>query len=274
MNNLSPFVVRVGISQRSTHLTDLVVRHSPMVSDYRLWVAKTLNDSYGPVVDSGLFGTATGGDIVMTVRTGGLAQSPGISRRGAASTAEVRRGQTSFILDQEDYMTVSGNVPSDDEYMFARVQENRKTTGWAAVPGTAVKNANMPIRGSILVVPNPGFYGHASSVLSLYGLAPAGSDCAIGVPPVIDATVQKPMPMHIVFPRPMGSLTVRNVDAGNSLLVSFGMGQPMIEVAKGDTILPTGGGYSLPGITEIILAMDGAGGGCKFSLDGVIGMQW
>jgi hypothetical protein len=272
MNTISPFSARVGLSRRSSHLVDLILRNNPMVTDYRLWVSRSLNDAYGTVVDSGL--TGTGGTMIMEAHTNRMALSPKIVLNGQASVAEVRRGQTSFMFDVDDYIAPAGNVPSDSEYLFARVQEKRLALGWAAVDALAVKNANMPIRGSILVVPDPGFYGHAASVFSLAGTAPAGSDCTAGSPPVIDQTVQKPMPMHIIFPRPMGSLTVRNTSAASTLLVSFGLGQPMVEVGFGQSILPTGGGFSLPGVGELIVAMEGAGAGCAFSLDGVIGHQW
>lgn len=276
MNTISPFSARVGLSRRSPHLIDLIIRNNPMVTDYRLWVSRSLDDAYGTVTgavsDSGV--TGTGGTMIMEAHTNRMALSPKIVLNGQASVAEVRRGQTSFMFDGDDYIVAAGNVPSDNEYLFARIQEKRLTLGWSAVAAAAAENANMPIRGSILVVPDPSFYGHAASVFSLAGTAPAGSACAAGSPPVIDQTVQRPMPMHIIFPRPMGSLTVRNTSVASTLLVSFGLGQPMITVAAGDSILPTGGGFSLPGVGELIVAMNGAGAGCAFSLDGVIGNQW
>lgn len=272
MNTISPFSARVGLSRRSPHLLDLIVRNNPMVTDYRLWVSRSLDDAYGTVEDSGLSGS--GGTMIMEAHTNRMAISPRIEQNGQASVAEVRRGQTSFMFDVDDYIVPAGNVPSDGEYLFARIQEKRLALGWAAVDAGAPKNSSMPIRGSILVVPDPSFYGHAASVFSLAGTAPAGSDCAAGSPPVIDQTVQKPMPMHIIFTRPMGSLTVRNTDGASTLLVSFGLGQPMVEVAAGSSILPTGGGFSLPGVGEMVVAMKGPGAGCAFSLDGVMGHQW
>lgn len=272
MNTTSPFSARVGLSRRSPHVVDLIIRNSPMVTDYRLWVSRSLDDAYGTVVNSGLAGS--GGTMIMEAHTNRMAISPKIVLNGQASVAEVRRGQTSFMFDVDDYIVPAGDIPSDSEYLFARVQENRLALGWTKVSALAVNNASMPIRGSILVVPDPSFYSHAASVFSLAGTAPAGSDCVAGIPPVIDQTVQKPMPMHIIFPRPMGSLNVRNTSAAATLLVAFGLGQPMVEVAPGGSILPTGGGFSLPGVGELIVAMKGPGVGCAISLDGVMGHQW
>lgn len=276
MNLLSFFATRVGISQRFPHLIDLVVRNAPLVTDYRLWVSRSLDDAYGTVANSGVSGS--GGTAILETRAGKMAVSPSIVRRGSAIVEETRRGQTSFMFDPDDYAgplpgPLPSNVPSDDEYMYVRVQEKRATTGWAAVDGGAMLNAGMPLRGPILVVPDSFFFGRAASVISFAGTAPAGSACEVAKPPIYDPTGQKPMPMHIVFPRPMGSLTVRNMSDTESLLVCFGWGQPMVEVAKGDTILPTGGGYSLPGVSELFIAMKGDGAGCAFHLDGVIGLS-
>lgn len=275
MNIIGPMSTRIGVSQRYPHLVDLIIRDSKLVSGYRLWLSRSLVDAYGTVEDSGLSGT--GGDQVLEVPVGKLAQSISVECRGWASTAEVRRGQSSFIFDPDDFIVPNPpnipNVPSDGEFLYARVQENRTTTGWAAVPHTADKNPDMPILGATLVVPNPSFFARAAGVMSLAGIAPAGSDCAVGSVPVFDPTAQKPMPMYIVFPRPMASLNIRNTDGANDLLVCFGPGQPMIKINKGDELLPTGSGYSLPGVTELILAMDGAGGGCAFSLDGMVSFQ-
>lgn len=275
MSTIGSFAARVGVFQRSPHLMDLVVRNGAEVTDYRLWLARSINASYGTVDDSGIAGS--GGLAVLDARANGLVVSPTIERKGLAS-AEVRRGQTSFMVDVDDYVAPNPpNLPlvaGDDDFLFARVQEKRRTSGWAAVSGAAVKNANMPIRGPILVVPNATFFGRASAVLSLSATAPAGSDCAAGASPVFDLTVQKPPPLHLVFPRPLGALNIRNTDAAETLLVCFGQGQPMVALAHGESITPTGGGFALPAISEIIVAMSGAGGGCSFSLDGVVSLQW
>ena len=226
MSIYGPFSIRPGILQRSTHLIDLIVRNDPSASAYRLWVSRTLNDAYGTMTGSGL--TGSGGLNIMDAKSKKLVASPTIIRKGWAGIAEVRRDQTSFMFDVNDYIVpIPPNlpeVPSDEEYLFARIQEQRGPSGWLAVPPLAPNNADMPYMGPILVVPPPTFYGRAAGVISLAGLAPAGSDCEAGFAPVFDTTMQKPLPMHITMPFPMASVTVRNTSADKTLLVSFGMG--------------------------------------------------
>lgn len=252
MGDYGPFDVRAGCLQRSPHLVDIIVRNRPGTSAYRLWGAKTLNDAYGTVVDSGL--TGTGGTALLTATANTMAQSNRIVRRGA-TVAEVRRGQTSFQFDIDDFITPAVPPPfgPDDDMMFLRIQEQR-AGAWLAVPAGAVKNANYPIRGPILVLPNASFYGSMSASLAVYGTAPKASDCVAGAAPVFDPTVQKPLPLHLVFPRPATSLIVRNLSGSKTMLVAFGLGQPMITVAANGEIASSGGGWPPCDVRELILA--------------------
>lgn len=271
-----PFATRAGVMQRSPHLIDLIIRNSPLATAYRLWGARTLDNAYGTMVGSGL--TGTGGLQIMEARAKTLAASPTIVRKGWI-VPEVRKDQTSFLLDMDDYIVSNGGsppeIPSDEETLYVRVQEYRPSMGWLAVDGGAGNNAGNPYLGPILVVYPPSFYGRSVTAISVAGTAPAGSDCSSGTPPVFDATMQKPLPLHIVWSTPLGSLTIKNIsaDLGPTLLVSFGLGQPMLPIAPGGECTPTGGGYSFPAVNEVILAMSGGGGGCAFTIDGVIARQ-
>lgn len=277
MSIFGPYTTRVGVLQRSPHFIDLIVRNSPEASAYRLWLSRSVNDAYGTIANSGL--TGTGGLAALEAQAKKTAQSRTIVRKGVGTVAEVIRDQTRFQFDVEDFIAPAAGpaiplVPSDDEFLYARVQERRLATGaWLAVPGGAANNANEPYKGPILVIPTSSFFGRAAGVVALEGLAPAGSDCAAGSVPVYDPSMQKPPPMHIVMPRPMGSVTIYNREAagGDNLLVTFGRGMPMIKVVPGGSVQPTGGGYALPGVSEFILAMEGAGNGCAFAIEGVIG---
>ena len=240
-----PFDVRPGVLQRSTNLIDLIVRHRPGTTDLRLYASSTLADAYGTLVDSGIAGS--GGTAILeapVTKVGAIAQSPSVAARGW-TLPETRRGHTSYQLNMEDYGS------PDDRFAFFRLQEKRGGA-WLAVAGAA--NTNKPIMGPILVVPNPSAYGSAASVLSLQTDAPAGTGCTAGDFPVVDATVQTPLPMHIVLPRPAATLTITNQSGTDDLLVSFGLGMPMFAIAPGTQSIPTGGGYSLTGVREIVLA--------------------
>lgn len=269
MNSYGPFSTRVGILQRSPNFIDLMVRNRPDVSAYRLWGAPTIDDAYGALVGSGLGGT--GGTAIIEANINTIAQSPSVQSRWRVE--EVRRGTTSFQIDIEDYVApavLPGPPPfgPDDDFLFVRVQERRRTTGWLHVPAGAVNNANWPIKGPILVVPPATFFGMAGAALSMQGTAPAGTGSTVGNPPVVDETVQDPLPMHLVSPRPITSISVRNIDPTEDLLVSWGLGMPMTLVTAGNSFDI----FGIPGVTEIVLAALSPGGsvgfaGCAFSIE-------
>lgn len=261
-----PFNVRPGILDRATNFVDFLVRNRPGTSGYRLWVAKSVEDAYGTVANSGLAGS--GGTALLSVPTGGIGQSPLVVRRGWR-VEENRRGQTSFQMDPEDVSI------GDDTTYYARLQEERAGV-WNAVSAGAVLNANYPIRGPIMVVFPAAFHSASASVASLQVKAPKGTTCAAYAPPFIDPTVQVPLPLHLVLPKPANTVTITNLNAagGEGLLVSYGLGQPMMLVAAGSTSIPTGGGYSQPGVREIILAANvGAASVVPVAIELSIGME-
>lgn len=267
MNSFGSFEVSPGVLQRAPNFVDLLVRDRPGTNAYRLWGASSLENAYGTLVDSGL--TGTGGAVLLEARKGGMARSLMVTKRGAGMVEECRRGQTSFQFDPEDYVATLG---LNGYLMFLRIQESRDTTGWQAVPAGGPINANYPHRGPILVVPDASFFGRSASVISLQGLAPLLTGCVAGSRPLFDPTVQTPLPLHIVFPRPAATISVKNLHIGDNLLVSYGMGMPMMEVAPGTGSQPTGGGYSYPGVREVILAVEPAGEVIPFSIEVTIGM--
>lgn len=252
MNDFGSVSVRVGILQRVPHLMDLIVRNRPGTAAYRLWGARNLMDAYGAPDSSGINGT--GGTLLLETRAGGIARSTSVIRRGIL-VEESRKGQTSFQLDIEDFIAPANPPPigSDSEYLFARVQEKRVTSGWVAVPGNAQVNANMPIRGPILIVPPPLYYGMSAGVFSLYGQAPIGTTCTAGSPPVMDPTGQVPPPLYVAFPRGSSNVKVKN-NGQSKILLSFGLGMPMVELPAGDEWFPVGGGYSQSNAIEVVVA--------------------
>ena len=260
--SFGPFATRPGILQRSTDFVDLIVRNTPEMKRLRLWGARTTDDAYGNLVGSGVGGA--GASILMEANVGEIARSLTEEKRWRVE--ESRRGLTSFLFDVHDFALAPGSIGSDDDYLFVRVQEMRKTTdAWLQVP--AGPNAGWDIQGPILVVP-PAlyFFGMGGAALSVQGTAPSGTGCTFGHIPNLDETVTVPLPMHIVFPRPLTSVQIRNIDAANDLLVSYGLGQPMTRILQGGSDIAI---FGAPGITEIVLA--GEGGTCVFSVEGVVG---
>jgi len=232
----------------------------------RLWGAPTPNDAYGNLVGSGVLGA--GPTLLLTAPKDQIVRSVQAALAGAAQVPEKRTGQTSFQLDPEDYM---GPLGPDGEVSFYRIQERRITTGgWLAVTG--INNNGDPILGPILPVPAAAFYGKSTSALAFFGTAPSNTGCLAGHPPVIDETVQAPLPMHFVLPRPSARLEIRNLGGGSVgaadavLLVSLDRG-PMIPITAGETLDSGGFGHMAGLVTEIFLAVEDNDDGCEFFIN-------
>jgi hypothetical protein len=264
MSIFGPFDVRSGLLERSTGILDVITRHRPGTTALRLWNANSIENAYGTLVGSGLAGS--GGVNTLSVDVGTIGQTLRIIRRGNG-VAECRRGLTSFQYALEDIGM------SDDLLTYARVQEERAGV-WSAVPAGAALNANYPIRGPILVIPQASFFACSANVLSLQASAPLATGCIAGAPPVFDNSVQTPLPLHLLLPRPGSTVCIKNLSVGDTLLVSFGLSQPMLEIGAGESSIPTGGGYAQPGVKELILAADASASGViPFSIETTIGME-
>jgi hypothetical protein len=226
-------------------------------------MATSLNDAYGNLLGGGAgSGVAgSGGTAILDVEENRIGQTaPNALVSAQTKVVENRKGQTSFQVDARDISVM------DEQVMFFRVQEYRRSTAsWLTVAGAV--NNGLPIQGPILVVPPTDVLsGTAASAMTLFGKAPSNTGCAEGAIPVIDTTVQTPLPMHIVFAKPLSSLLVRNTDAAGDLLISYGVGQPMMLIAHGED-LQSGYGHGKPAINEIFLARASGDGGCSFALD-------
>jgi len=253
--NFGPFATRAGIIQRSTDFVDLAVRSTPEMKRLRLWGARTLNDAYGNLVGSGVGGA--GGSILQEVDAGQIAQTLEVTKRWRVE--ESRRGLTSFQFDVRDFGSPS-SIGSDDEYLFVRVQEMRKTTNaWLQV--AAGPNAGWDIQGPIMPIPPAIQFGLGGMAMTLTGTAPAGTLCTPGHTPNIDETVTVPLPMHIAFPRPSYLASIRNIDPAQTLLFSFGLGMPMSPLPP----LTETSSFGTPAIYELVLA--GEAGACDFVVD-------
>jgi hypothetical protein len=269
MSTYGPFSTRARLLQRSNRLADLIVRNRPGTTGYRIWVAKTMVDAYGTWATSGLAGS--GGTMVLQAGAGRMAQSPTIMRSGRV-VEESRRGLTSFQLDLEDHL--GADVGPDDHFHFVRVQEQR-AGAWLEVPAGAALNPGNAVLGPILVLPTATQSGMAASVVSLYGEAPLATTCLPGDPPILDMALQVPPPLHLVFYAPAGSVTIRNLSNADSLLFSFGLGMTMALAPKTVEVIPTGGGYSRPSVSEVVLAAEAtAGSVVPFGIDVMIGREW
>lgn len=251
MSIYGPFNVAPRIIQRSTNFIDLMVRNRPGTNMYRLWGANNVNDAYGPLVGAGV--SAISPTAMMTVIKDGVGQSLSVVRRNWR-VEESRRGQTTFQFDMDDYVTPAVPPPfQPDEFpVFVRLQENRAGQ-WLTVAGPV--NNGAPILGPMLYVPPVSWYGRmGTQTVTIYGIAPAGTGCALGQYPVVDTTVQTPLPMHFLLPK-VSSFKIIALEAGKSLLFSSGLNGQMVTVTPDN---PLQFDDSLHGINEVVLAGMGA----------------
>jgi hypothetical protein len=259
MSTLGPFDVRAGVMQRATRFMDLIIRNRPGTERYRLWGSDSLVNAYGTLTDSGIAGT--GGTALLEAAPGTIAQSTlVVARKWAVSGS--RRGQTSFQLDPEDW---AGTLPEDDNPWYFRIQE-RRAGNWMAVPAGG-ENEGYPIRGPILVVPPPRAYGQPSYMLNLFGTAPTETGCTLGAAPVIDETVQTPLPLQLLLPGPLSSMFIENHSDTHPLLVSYGQGMPMGSIGTEER-----SNYYAEGVREIFLASGGAAA-ISFSIEATVKNQ-
>lgn len=249
MSIFGPFAVSPGLLERATNFMDFIVKTRPGTTAYRLWMADTIENAYGTMAASGLAGS--GGVDVMVVARNGIGQTAQIVRRGWR-VEENRRGSTSFQVDPNDVVD-AGISLADDHVLFARLQEQRAGT-WLVSPGPA--NLGYEIRGPIVVVPPKVLLASMPESISLQASAPLGTNCIAATVPVVDGTVQTPLPIHLYFARPASTLTLSNLSVGDTLLYSMGLGQPMVSLGPGEETTPTGGAGDSPGVREIILAAD------------------
>lgn len=262
MSTAGPFGTYFGLIQRSPHYIEMFCRDKPEIAGYQFWTERTINNVYGNPLASGVGGT--GAQAMFQVTAGQHFRSAALRRKGLGLYESNRRGQTTVVFDVDDFITPAPSpVPPDEDVLYLRVQENRRTSGLLTVPGP------LPVLGPIYVVPPPKFFGQMSPVLAVQGTAPSGTGSAAGSPPNFDQdlTSAGPRPMYLVFPVPLSAVTIRNLAAagGNDLLVCFDDGQPMVEIPPASDLSPDTVGR----VKSVILACPDAGG-VAFSIHGAV----
>ena len=147
---------------------------------------------------------------MFTVQAGLSWRSKDIRERKLGIRMEMNRGLTRTVFNPEEYFVVGGALPHDGEISFVRVEEQNPA-------GTFLSP------GPILVMPPPGFFSTPRPSLTLSGTAPSVTVPATGLPPA-DA-------MHIVLPRFCDNIRLQNLSTTDPLLVSFGLGMPLVSIA-------------------------------------------
>jgi len=254
----NPYLTYAGMLERSTHLVHCFMHKDPAVIAYQLWGGNTVDNAYGNPAASGVGGA--GAVAMFTVNSDSTFRSPLLRRKGLGLVEENRRDQTHLIFDIDDYLAVGVNLPPDEQWLYMRVQENRRGVGLLTVVGP------LPVQGAIYCMPPPKTMGLPKPSFTLQGIAPSATTSVAGAPPVFseDLTSAIPRPLYLVFPVPMGQFTVRNLDGAKALLVSFGPHQAMQSI-------PAGGEAGLTsGSTKALVLATAAAAGCPYSIYGVL----
>ena len=123
------------------------------------------------------------------------------------------RGTTRMLWDPADFEDPPNNVPGDDMVSYLRIQEQNAAGTWRS-------------EGPIYILPTGDFFTTEQPSLVVNGTAPAASLGSTEVPPS--------GALHVVMPRPVGTVTVRNTGA-NDLRVGTVPGNPMLVIPAGES---------------------------------------
>lgn len=286
-----------GVLERKPGLIEFQVsmRAQPQTSGAILWASWHFNHLYGDRTGSGMAGVTPAADPAARSALLAAASPPDGTARGpvavspsfrsgrksnALAGGEVVRGTLRFILDVNDYPTIVAGVktlPSDDHMLFVALNQIRPSqpvsgTGFRQVLVKGAVDTNDPVLGPILVVPPAGWWTLSEPTLILSGDAPqlgAGTTMgAAGTFPAPDLDLQVPNPLHLVFPRPTTSLTVRNTEAGGgeTLRVSHGLFGQIYAIPPATERTYFGA------VKEVCLMSANAAATCAFSLEANINL--
>ena len=186
-----------NVLDRAEGLMRLQFRNNPDVLGYRIRVADTLDNAYGPT--NGVGGTGT--TALFDVARGRSFISREIRRRRVGIIGDITRGQTRATFDPNEYFG-QPQVPPDSDIWFVRVQVATAATGGFPLgfPGGAFPGTFTPLdQSDILIVRTPDFLsvprpaltlaGTAPDVGAVFGAAPPPDSLVFHVPSFADAMV-------------------------------------------------------------------------------------
>jgi len=230
-----------NVLERSVELLRLQYRNDPDILGYRIRVANSLDNAYGP--DNGVGGAGTF-PIIDVDRDGTfISKEFRLSRRGL--TGETTRGQTRAVFNPNEFFGLDPVVPSDGQLLFVRTQVRT-----AASPSFPVAADNLN-QSDILIVRTPGFNAVSRPALSLYGTAPDLPTAALGLPAPEEALI-----LHVPY---FGDSMVLTNHGPGQLFYALGYNLPLIRLDAGVTVSHSSG-------MKDELVMCASGGNPAFSL--------
>jgi hypothetical protein len=221
------------IVDRSENYASVFFRDRPGIRGYRIRVAKTLDEAYGPLNGVGAVGTTA---ILDVPAPGGFFRSRSIRGRGWGILDEATRGQTRAMFDLDEHrIGFEATVPPDRDVAFARVQVATDATGGfplgfpgGAFPGTLAS------QGPIVVLQNPGWFSTPRPAVSLSGTAPNIATAVAGGIPPADS-------MHFRVPAYGDSLVFINHSTTDPIFLSMGPGIPFMQIDPSSQFSHTSG---------------------------------
>lgn len=252
-----------NILYRSPAFAQLQFINNPDILGYRVRVANSLDNAYGP--DNGVGGVGT--TALFDVRRGVSFISKSLRQKRTAISGDITRGQTRATFDPTEYFGLSPEVPPDSDLWFLRFQVSTVATAAAAgsvpagYPGGVFPGTAGPLnQSSILIMQNPDFFSVPRPALSLYGTAPD-----VGATPGLPAP---PASLSFHVPAFADAMIITNHDAASPLYFSVGEGVPMMQVDAGTSISHSSGMKD-----EISIAASGANPNFSILISTVTGQR-
>ena len=208
-----------SVLERSKGFMLLQFVNDPNILGYRLRVANSLNEAYGPF--NGLPILLAGTTALFDVDRDYTFISKAIRVRGTGISGDTTRGQTRATFDPNEYFGLSPQVPPDSALWFMRTQI--RTVAAPAFP-TGLPPQPTPLNQSIIsIVQDPDFFSVPRPALTLYGTAPNLAGATPGLP-------APPEAMAFGVPAFADAMVLTNHDAVFPLYFAAALDQPLMQI--------------------------------------------
>jgi|GEM_PF-1479795 len=211
-----------NVLDRSKGFMLLQYINDPNILGYRVRVANSLNEAYGPF--NGLPLALAGTTALFDVDRDCTFISKAIRQRRTGISGDTTRGQTRAIFDPNEFFGLSAQVPPDSGLWFVRTQI--RTVASPAFPGAPADNTNQSI---IDIVQDPEFFSVPRPALTLHGRAPDLPGAAPGSP-------APPQAMVFGVPAFADAMVITNHDAAFPLYFAAALDQPLMQIDAGTNI--------------------------------------
>lgn len=251
-----------NILDRAKQLARIQFINNEDILAYRVRVANTLDNAYGP--NNGVGGVGT--TALFDVLRGRSFISKTIRQRGTGISGDITRGQTRATFDPNEYFGLTPEVPPDNNLWFLRVQVS--TVASAALAGSVPAGfpggvfpgtADETNQSKILIMRDPDFQSVPRPALSLYGTAPD-----IGAVPGLPAP---PGAMVFGVPAFADAIVITNHGAA-PLFFAVAEDQPLIQIDAGTSISHASGMKD-----DLVLCADGANPNFSLLISTVTGLR-